>query len=97
MIKHIVLFKFRASEEKEAKMHEIKIQLEKLCAIIPELQEIHVGINSNPAEKWDLSLEAVVENPDTLGIYANHPAHQAILQTLIKPMLEERACVDYSY
>lgn len=97
MIKHIVLFKFHISEEKETKMHEIKTQLEKLPGIIPELQKIHIGLNVNPAEKWDLSLEAEVENSAALNTYAAHPAHQAILQTLIKPLLQERACVDYIY
>lgn len=95
MIKHIVLFRFKAAEDKEIRMKEIKTQLEKLQEIIPELKEIHVGLNVNPAEQWDLSLEVVTEDMEKLKIYANHPAHQAILKEQISPLLEERACVDY--
>lgn len=97
MIKHIVLFKFTASdeEEKEAQMKKIKTELEKLTGIIPELKEIHVGLNMNPTEKWNMSLEATVADMHDLDIYANHPAHQHIVKTMIAPIKEDRACVDY--
>ena len=95
MIKHIVFFKFKSDEAKTAQMESIKEELEKLPAIIKELKEIHVGINMNPAEKWDMSLEAKVENMDDLETYAKHPAHQQIVQKMIAPIKEDRACVDY--
>lgn len=95
MIKHIVLFKFNASADKEAKLQQIKTELEQLPAIIPELKEIHVGLNTNPAEKWDLSLEAFVEHWQDLDTYANHPAHQKIVKNLIAPIKADRACVDF--
>lgn len=95
MLKHIVFFKFRASEDKEARMNEIKFQLENLVHKIPELKEIRVGLNINPAEKWDLALEAIVENMHGLEIYANHPEHQYIVKTMIAPIKEDRAAVDF--
>lgn len=95
MIKHIVLFKFKNIADKTLLLQDIKAELEQLCQIIPQLKELQVGINVNPAEKWDLSLEALVENKQDLDIYANHPAHQQIVQTKIAPFKEDRACVDY--
>lgn len=95
MIKHIVLFKFKNIADKTLLLQDIKAELEQLCQIIPQLKEVHVGINVNPTEKWDLSLEAIVENKQDLDIYANHPAHQQIVQTKIAPFKEDRACVDY--
>lgn len=95
MLKHIVFFKFKASGDKEARMLQIKEELEKLPALINELEEIRVGININPAETWDLSLEAIVEDQDALDAYAKHPAHQAIVRELIASIKEDRACVDY--
>lgn len=95
MIKHIVFFKFKASPEKTDQMKKIKTELEKLPAIIPELKEIRIGINMNPAEKWDMSLEALVADWQALEIYANHPAHQEIVKDRIAPLKEDRACVDY--
>ena len=50
MIKHIVLFKFKTCERKEESIREIKTALETLPSIIPELIEIHIGININEAE-----------------------------------------------
>lgn len=95
MIKHIVLFKFKDIAGKDLLLADIKTELEQLCGIIPELKEIHAGININPAEQWDLSLEAIVENKHDLDIYANHQAHQQIVRTKIAPFKEDRACVDY--
>ena len=97
MIKHIVLFKFTASAEKAGQMLEIKNELEKLTGVIPELRELRIGLNTNPAEKWDMSLEAIVDNMQDLETYANHPAHQQIVKTRIAPIKEDRACVDYSF
>ena len=95
MIKHIVFFKFKSVAGKNALMQSIKEELEKLPSVIKELKEIHVGININPAEKWDLSLEAIVENMENLDAYAKHPAHQEIVKKMIAPIKEDRACVDY--
>lgn len=95
MIKHIVLFKFKNSADKADQLSQIKTELEKLPAIIPELREIHVGLNINPSESWDLSLEAIVANLQDLDIYANHPAHQQIVKNRIAPIKEDRACVDF--
>ncbi|MFR3328680.1 MAG: Dabb family protein [Odoribacter splanchnicus] len=97
MIKHIVLFKLEESEHKNVRLQEIKDRLEALVQVIPELKEMQVGINVNPKEKWDLSLEVVVTDLQALEVYANHPAHQEIVKTLIAPVKVDRACVDYRF
>lgn len=97
MIKHIVLFKLKDSDNKLAEMQKIKEELEKLPNLIPELKEIRIGLNINAAEKWDLSLEALTENMHDLEVYANHPAHQQIVKCMIAPLKEDRACVDYQF
>lgn len=98
MIKHIVLFKlkpFDAEAEKQACMNEIKKQLESLLTIIPELKNIHVGLNINPAEKWDIALETEFDTLEDLSVYANHPKHVEISKNLIGAVKEDRACVDF--
>ena len=45
----------------------------------------------------DFSLEAVVADLHALEVYANHPAHQEIVKTLIAPVKVDRACVDYRF
>ena len=97
MIKHIVLFKLKEMPEKLQHLQNIKNELERLTSIIPELQELKVGINANPAETWDFCLEAIVADLEALDTYAKHPVHQAIVKSHIAPYKEERACVDYEF
>ena len=88
MIKHIVLFKLEESEHKNVRLQEIRDRLEALVQVIPELKEMQVGINVNPEEKWDFSLEAVVADLHALEVYANHPAHQEIDKTFRCTLLD---------
>ena len=60
------------------------------------LQEIRDRLEAL-VEKWDFSLEAVVADLHALEVYANHPAHQEIVKTLIAPVKVDRACVDYRF
>ena len=108
MIKHIVLFKLEESEHKNVRLQEIRDRLEALVQVIPELHRagnlaLYVGLAAGatavlvPEEKWDFSLEAVVADLHALEVYANHPAHQEIVKTLIAPVKVDRACVDYRF
>lgn len=100
MIKHIVLFKLKPFESeavKTASVNEIKARLESLLPIIPELKKIQVGININPAEKWDIALETEFDTLKDLNTYANHPKHVEISKNLIAPVKEDRACVDFTF
>ena len=90
-------FLLEESEHKNVRLQEIRDRLEALVQVIPELKEMQVGINVNPEEKWDFSLEAVVADLHALEVYANHPAHQEIVKTLIAPVKVDRACVDYRF
>ena len=95
MIKHIVMFKFKGSpEEKKEVATKFMEALVQLPDDIPQLKSIEVGINMNPAEKWDLVLTATADSMEDVAIYSAHPAHQAAV-AIIAPYKEARACVDY--
>jgi hypothetical protein len=97
MIKHIVLFKFKADlpeAEKVLKMQSIKTGLEALIKKTETLKKIEVGINCNQDEKYDLSLSAEFDSMEGLNAYAVHPEHLKIGK-IIREILDERACVDY--
>lgn len=99
MIKHIVLFQFKNDIEashKQQEINEIKKGLEALQGVAPTLRSIEVGINCNPAEKYDLSLIATFDNLDDLNAYAVHPEHVKV-SARIRAMLESRACNDFEY
>lgn len=57
---------------------------------------MEVGINENPSETWDLALTAIVPTMADVEVYAKHPAHVAAA-SLVKPQIESRACVDYTF
>lgn len=99
MIKHIVLFKlseFESAEAKTLKLNEIKSGLESLPSKITEIKYLEVGINVNPAEKYDISLTTEFNSLEELDIYAKHPEHVKVA-VIIRAVLAERACVDYSF
>lgn len=99
MIKHIVLFKMRDDIDAEKKMIElqvIKAGLEALMGIVPTLRSMEVGINCNPAEKFDLALISTFDNLDDLNAYAVHPDHLAVGKR-IRAILDVRACNDFEF
>lgn len=95
MIKHVVTFKFKGSEEERKDVAKRFAEaLVQLPAEIPQLKSIEVGLNINPAETWDLVLTATADSLEDVAIYSAHPAHQAAV-AIIAPYKESRACVDY--
>lgn len=95
MVKHIVYFKLKGTpQERLDYATRFKEALEALPQQIDVLESIEVGINSNPAEDWDVVLTAVVPAMSDVSVYARHPAHVAAAG-IIAPVKEARACVDY--
>ncbi len=80
MVKHIVLFKLKETlspAEKTDIMNRFKAAIEALPATIPFIRDIHVGLNENPAEVWDICLDSSFDTLDDVKAYAIHPAHVA--------------------
>lgn len=97
MVKHIVSFKLRGSEEERREAsRKFAAALMALPETIDVLRSMEVGINENPAEDWDVVLTAVVPTMADVETYARHPAHVAAA-AIIAPLRESRACVDYSF
>lgn len=97
MVKHIVSFKFKGEESVRREYAEkFRDALMALPSEIECLQSMEVGINENPAESWDLVLIAVVPTMEDVDRYARHPAHVAAA-SIIAPVKESRACVDYQF
>lgn len=100
MVRHIVMFKlkeFATPAEKQAKMSEIKKELENLIHKIDILRMIRVDFNINPQEAWDIILTTELDSLADVAIYANHPEHVAVAKNIIGPVKADRACVDYEY
>lgn len=88
------MFRLRGTdEERQSLAIRFTEALDRLPAIIPELDSIRTGVNVNPAEKWDVVLIAEAASPEAIAAYSAHPAHRACVE-IIKDHIEQRACVD---
>lgn len=97
MVKHIVMFKLSGTPQERLEVAEkFKEALLALPGKIDVLRSMEVGINENPAEKWDVVLTAVVPTMADVAVYANHPAHVAAAG-LLAGHKEDRGCVDYEF
>lgn len=95
MVKHIVMFKLTGTPQERLKIAgRFADALRALPEQISVLESIEVGLNSNPAEDWDVVLTAIVPTMADVAVYANHPAHVAAAG-LLAGHKEARACVDY--
>ena len=97
MVKHIVMFKLKDSlsqKEKLEIMNTFKSAIESLPEKINFIKEIHVGLNINPSEKWDICLNSTFDSLDDVKAYSIHPKHVAAAG-IIKEAKEDRACVDF--
>lgn len=99
MVKHIVLFKLKetlSQEEKLKVMNDFKAAIEALPATIDFIRKIFVGLNVNPAEKWDICLDSEFDTLADVNAYATHPDH-VVAAGLLKDVKADRACVDYEF
>lgn len=97
MVKHIVTFKLEGTPEERLRVAEsFRDALMALPGVIPVLESMEVGINSNPAESWDVVLTATVPTMADVEVYARHPAHVAAAGVL-SGHKADRACVDYEF
>ena len=76
-------------------MHFLHLSLLLEIQFFPFIRDIHVGLNENPAEVWDICLDSSFDTLDDVKAYAIHPAHVAAAG-ILKDAKENRACVDYT-
>lgn len=91
MIRHIVMWKFRAGEKEN--MHRFLNGLKGLDGVIPEIRFSQVGVNVKEGN-YDACLIADFDDLDALERYKNDPRHVAV-SSLCKSIREDRVCVDF--
>lgn len=98
MVKHIVMFRLKATQPGqsiEENKNKLKAELIELKDQIPELKAVEVGLNiSASPNSYDLVLITVFDNLKDLDIYRNHPEHQKLM-IYINEIKKEVAVVDY--
>lgn len=98
MLKHIVMWKLKKSNDgytKEENATRMKVALEDLVGKISEIKVLEVGININKSDSvYDIVLYSEFEDEKDLIIYQKHPEHLKVVE-LAKEIVIERAVVDY--
>lgn len=102
MIKHIVMFRLKATEGKTAKENALaaKELADKLPALVPTIRKMETVINSEAAPDSNYHIALICDFDDIKGLdeYQNHPEHKKF-GAFIAGIREEggRACIDYEY
>ena len=95
MVKHVILWTLKESENKEEIKANIKNGLEGLMGKIEGLKEIKVYTNSLASSNADLMLDSTFEDEAALKGYAVHPDHVQVADTLVRPFTAIRSCLDF--
>ena len=95
MFRHVALFRFQSeatAEQREA----LIARLRALPAQIPELRAYHIGADAglNPGN-FEFAVVADFDDVSDYRIYADHPDHQVVITEYLRPILAERAAVQY--
>lgn len=97
MLRHIVMMKFKKTENVTKLRNEFKNSLLDLLKSIPELKKMEVGLNINKGiTAFDLVLTADFVGEEGLNAYRVHPEHVKILNKM-KKVVEKTAAVDYYF
>lgn len=95
MIDHLVFFKFKPEVSADQRL-EIGRALVSLKDVIPCIRDITCGENFTArGQGHQLGLFVRLDDKAALDTYANHPAHQDIVVSKIKPFVENIMAIDY--
>lgn len=95
MLRHVVVFTWRpeATEEQKQKVAD---ELAKLPGVVESLRDYRFGPDAGIAEgNYDFAVVADVDDADGFRAYIDHPAHQEVLVNHIRPILDQRAAVQF--
>lgn len=96
MVKHIVAWNIKESEDKKLVGNTLKEKLEGLKSEIDFIQKIEVGINFNSSEAaHDIVLYSEFLSKEDLDAYIVHPAHVKVGE-YVRSVVKDRVVVDYT-
>ena len=97
MVRHIIMWDHLegiSAAEKQANAQAIKKHLEALVGVVPGLLELVVYTDPLASSNADILLYSVMENPEALLVYQDHPAHVKAATEVVRPHVINRRCVD---
>lgn len=95
MLRHIVLLTWTAEATEEQKAT-VAAELAKLPGVIPELRRYEIGTDAGLSPgNADLAVLAEFDDEAGYAVYRDHPAHQAVINDHIRPILASRVAIQH--
>ena len=97
MIRHVVLFRWTAGATAGQKQR-VAAELSRLPALLPVLRAYHMGADLG-IDEGNFDWAAVADFDDREGFltFRDNPEHRAIIAEFIRPIIAERAAVQYEF
>lgn len=97
MFRHVALFRWKDGTTAD-QVAEVTATLVALPGLIPELRGYQVGPDAAVSEgNFDYAVVADFDDPAGYQAYATSPHHVAASTEVIRPILAERAAVQYEH
>jgi hypothetical protein len=97
MIRHVVMFRWTPETTEEQKRR-VAAELSRLPALLPVLRAYRMGADLGINE-GNFEWAAVADFDDLEGYltYRDNPEHRAIIAEFIRPIIAERAAIQYEF
>ena len=96
MFRHVVMFRWTPDATAEAKAL-VAAGLAELPHAIETIRAYEFGPDAGLAEgNWDFVVVADFDDIDGYIVYRDHPTHQGLITERIRPVVAERAALQYS-
>jgi hypothetical protein len=93
--RHVVMFRWKPGTAEDA-LAALERALRELPGQVPDIQTYRFGADARAAEgNFDFAIVADFADEAAWRRYAAHPAHQKLIAERIRPIVAERAAVQY--
>jgi hypothetical protein len=97
MIRHLVTFRW-TDEATQDQKERVATELSRLPAIVPTVRAYRLGHDLGLNEgNFDFAVAADFDDADGYLAYRDNPEHQAIIAEFIRPIIAQRAAIQYEY
>jgi Stress responsive A/B Barrel Domain len=97
MIRHVALFAW-VPEATDRQKRQVADELRKLPPLMTGLRAYHFGPDAGIVDgNFDFAVVADFDDAESYLGYRNHPAHRAVVDQVINPIIRQRAGIQYEF
>jgi hypothetical protein len=95
MFRHVVLFSW-TPDASQAQQAALADELRKLPAAVDSIRAYHLGPDAGVNQgNFDFAVVADFDDADGYRAYRDHPAHRAVIEQHVNPIVARRTAVQY--